>query len=85
MRSKPKKRLFTMSLAIPWRVFFENTSSREALCDFAYEGMSLKRLLKDCWPEECKTVIRFLIREGWSVQWIRRRAQAALNRRGCYK
>jgi len=46
-----KKRLFTMSLAIPWRVFFENTSTQEALCDFAYEGMSLKRLLQNCWPE----------------------------------
>jgi len=65
---------------IPWRYFWENTSSREALQDFAYEGMGLRRLLQDCWPKECKQVIRHLINNRFDVKYIRRNAQAALRR-----
>lgn len=69
---------------IPWAVFYENFSTIDALRDFAFNGWSLNLLLKNCWPKECKMVVRFLISTGWSVDYIRKRARSALNRRRYY-
>lgn len=39
-------------------IFDGNSSTRDALCDFAESDMSLLKLRKDCWPRNCKKYIK---------------------------
>lgn len=66
---------------IKWTTFFDNTSTRESLMDFAEGQSNLKELESDCWPKETKAEIR-KIRRKFGLKQGRIEAKRALIRNG---
>ncbi|RDJ35023.1 MAG: hypothetical protein DWQ19_09315 [Crenarchaeota archaeon] len=67
-------------LQVNWDTFFENTSSREALMEFA-EGGSWNAFYRELWDEICQTEA-LRLKKKLGVKIARAYAQRELNRRG---
>ena len=65
-----------MAKPILWDVFFENSSSGDALVDFAERKISVESLKKDCWDHRAKSQVDRLRR--MNVGRARALAKAAL-------
>lgn len=65
---------------INWNFFFENSSTTEALYDFAYNNSTFIKWSKDSWPKECKSLIAVMKCKGY-IKSIKL-ARSALKRRG---
>lgn len=65
-------------MRINWKVFQENSSTEEAVMDFAEGVTSVRQFEKDCWPKDCKKMVRKLKR--LPVRLARRRARDFINR-----
>ena len=71
-------------MKINWECFFDNSSTREALLDFAYGNkISFKNFSEECWTNDCKNQIKLLSRLGYKKSV--KRAQRALVLRGYCK
>jgi len=66
-------------MKINWSIFFDNTSSVEALYEFTYCKSSIDILYNDCWMKECKTEVSKMKKLG--VVKSRKNAKRALARR----
>ena len=66
---------------IKWTTFFDNTSTRESLMDFAEGQTNLKELESGCWPKETKTEVH-KIRSKFGLKRGRIEAKRALIRHG---
>jgi len=75
IHGKPK-----VTKRINWEVFFMDTSSSDALAEFA-KGSSLDNLRKDCWSQDCKIECSRMQKNG--VKKSRIGARRAITRRGC--
>jgi hypothetical protein len=76
MKKKP-----SFNFRVQWHLFEENTSTREALDDFA-SGVTKTwaKFLRDTWPPECKKIIRRLKGSNMGIDFWRSRAKAACRR-----
>lgn len=67
-------------MRIKWDIFFENSSTIEAIVLFATRNYTFKQFIKECWPKECKEAIKYLKCRGY--QKAVKNAQRALIKRG---
>lgn len=67
-------------MRIDWNIFFDNSSTEEAIILFALGHYSFKRFSQECWPKECKLAIKYLKHRGYTK--ARRAANCALRVRG---
>jgi len=65
---------------INWKPFFENSSTRDALIEFAQGTLSIKQFHDMCWPKECKAEVSKMNHIGTRAS--RLRARRALTREG---
>lgn len=65
-------------MRINWKIFEENSSTMEAVNDYANRVISIMQFEKDCWPKECKKMVRKLRRLPAKV--ARRRAKRFFDR-----
>jgi hypothetical protein len=67
-------------MKINWEVFFENTSTTEALVLFVRGNYTFSDFERDCWTHACKKAIRELARRGYGR--AHKQAKRALRIRG---
>ena len=85
MREKPDngKVGYSFLSNVPWRKFEENSSTADALVDFAEGEINTYRdFIFQLWPEECKSIVRKMRASGLGIDFWRPRAKAACRRYG---
>lgn len=68
------------SVRINWKIFEENTSTKESLYEFANRDYGFCEFKENCWPDECKKEVGRMRRIG--LQRARKLAKEALRRMG---
>lgn len=69
-------------MKINWEIFFENSSTEEAIAYFAQCKYSFKKFFEACWPKDCKNEINRMKQSGYKKS--RQNARKAMSRRNIF-